>query len=163
MLMATVNTVLGPVDASQIGGTMSHVHLTINILCWFREPDSGVQRGISEQKISLQNLGFVRRNAMLVKDNLVQDNLDLAIREAAEYKFAGGQTLINVDLPGMGRDPLALQKIARASADDAQRNLGPGSFKLRLRADGIYAFLLVAQPLCVTGAVGSPVNPVAIK
>ena len=113
--MATVNTVLGPVDASQIGGTMSHVHLTINILCWFREPDSGVQRGISEQKISLRNLGFVRRNAMLVKDNLVQDNLDLAIREAAEYKFAGGQTLINVDLPGMGRDPLALQKIARAT------------------------------------------------
>src|SRR5712692_10512772 len=115
MLMATVNTVLGPVDASQIGVTMSHVHLTINILCWFREPDSGVQRGISEQKISLQNLGFVRRNAMLVKDILVQDNLDLAIREAAEYKFAGGQTLINVDLPGMGRDPLALQKIARAT------------------------------------------------
>jgi phosphotriesterase-related protein len=115
MLMATVNTVLGPVDASQIGGTMSHVHLTINILCWFREPDSGVQRGISEQRISLQNLGFVRRNAMLVKDNLVQDNLELAIQEAAEYKFAGGQTLINVDLPGMGRDPLALQKIARAT------------------------------------------------
>jgi hypothetical protein len=27
--MATVNTVLGPVDAGQIGGTMSHVHLTI--------------------------------------------------------------------------------------------------------------------------------------
>ena len=49
--MATVNTVLGLVDASQIGGTMSHVHLTINILCWFREPDSGVQRGISEQNI----------------------------------------------------------------------------------------------------------------
>jgi len=100
---------------------------------------------------------------MLVKDNLVQDNLDLAIREAAEYKFAGGQTLINVDLPGMGRDPLALQKIARASADDARRNLGPGGFESRLRADGIYAFLLVAQPLCVTGTVGSPVNPVAIK
>jgi len=30
-------------------------------------------------------------------------------------------------------------------------------------ADGVYAFLLVAQPLRVTGAVGSPVNPVAIK
>jgi kynurenine formamidase len=29
--------------------------------------------------------------------------------------------------------------------------------------DGVYTFLLVAQPLRVTGAVGSPVNPVAIK
>jgi hypothetical protein len=30
-------------------------------------------------------------------------------------------------------------------------------------ADKTYAFLLVAQPLRVSGAVGSPVNPVAIK
>ena len=113
--MATLNTVLGPIDASQVGGTMSHVHLTINILCWHQTPDSGVLRGLSESKITMQNLGLVRRNAMLFKDNLVQDDLDLATREAAEYKFAGGQTLINVDLPGMGRDPLALQKIARAT------------------------------------------------
>jgi len=30
-------------------------------------------------------------------------------------------------------------------------------------ADGVYEFLLVAQPLPITGAVGSPVNPQAIK
>lgn len=113
--MATINTVLGPIDSGQIGGTMSHVHLTINILCWHQTPDSGVLRGLSESKITLQNLGLVRRNAMLFKDNLVQDDLGLAIREAMEYKLAGGQTLINVDLPGMGRDPAALQKIARAT------------------------------------------------
>jgi hypothetical protein len=29
--------------------------------------------------------------------------------------------------------------------------------------DGIYDFLLVAPPLLVTGAVGSPINPIAIK
>lgn len=113
--MATLNTVLGPIDAGQIGGTMSHVHLTINILCWHQTPDSGVLRGLSESKITLQNLGLVRRNAMLFKDNLVQDDLDLAMREAEQYKLAGGQTLIDVDLPGMGRDPLAQQKIARAT------------------------------------------------
>ena len=113
--MATLNTVLGSIDDGQIGGTMSHVHLTIDILCWHQPPDSGVLRGLSESKITMQNLGLVRRNAMLFKDNLVQDDLDLAVRESAEYKFAGGQTLINVDLPGMGRDPIALQRIARAT------------------------------------------------
>jgi hypothetical protein len=30
-------------------------------------------------------------------------------------------------------------------------------------ADGVYQFLLEASPLPFTGAVGSPVNPVAIK
>lgn len=29
--------------------------------------------------------------------------------------------------------------------------------------DGRYAFLLVAPPLPVTGAVGTPINPYAIK
>lgn len=30
-------------------------------------------------------------------------------------------------------------------------------------ADGVYEFMLTAQPLLITGAVGSPVNPVALK
>ena len=30
-------------------------------------------------------------------------------------------------------------------------------------ADGIYEFLFVAPPLLVTGGVGSPINPQAIK
>ena len=30
-------------------------------------------------------------------------------------------------------------------------------------SDGVYEFLLVAAPLPVTGAVGSPVNPIALK
>jgi phosphotriesterase-related protein len=113
--MATVNTVLGPIDANLIGQTMSHVHLTIDIMCWFRPPDSGVLRGLSESGINLRNLGLVRRNAMLFKDNLVQDDLDLATNEAGQYRLAGGHTLINCDLPGMGRDPTALQRIARAT------------------------------------------------
>jgi hypothetical protein len=30
-------------------------------------------------------------------------------------------------------------------------------------ADGSYEFFLVSQPLLITGAVGSPINPIAIK
>jgi kynurenine formamidase len=29
--------------------------------------------------------------------------------------------------------------------------------------DGVYEFLFVGQPLRITGAVGSPINPLAIK
>jgi phosphotriesterase-related protein len=89
--MATLNTVLGPIDASQIGDTMSHVHLTIDLMCWHMQPDSGPLRALSES-ITMHNLGQVRRNAMVVKDNLVQDDLELAMREAREYRIAGGTT-----------------------------------------------------------------------
>src|SRR5579863_1557017 len=113
--MATLNTVLGPIDASAIGHTMSHVHLTIDLMCWHLAPESGPMRGLSESKITMHNLGEVRRNAMRVKDNLVQDDLDLAIREASQYRFGGGATVINCDLPGIGRDIHSLQKISRAT------------------------------------------------
>jgi phosphotriesterase-related protein len=113
--MATLNTVLGPIDASRMGDTMSHVHLTIDLLCWHNQRDSGPMHGLSEGKITLQNLGMVRRNAMVCRDNLVHDDFDLAIREAMQYTIAGGQTVVNCDLPGIGRDPVALKKIARAT------------------------------------------------
>jgi phosphotriesterase-related protein len=94
---------------------MSHVHLTIDLLCWHMPPESGPMRGLSEGRITMANLGAVRRNAMRVRDNLVQDDLDLAIREATDYRVAGGRTVINCDLPGIGRDVVALRRISRAT------------------------------------------------
>ena len=35
--------------------------------------------------------------------------------------------------------------------------------RVNCAADGRYEFFLAAQPLNITGAVGSPVNPIAIK
>jgi predicted metal-dependent phosphotriesterase family hydrolase len=75
--MATVNTVLGPIDAQDLGGTMSHTHLTINLLCWHEVPDSPLLRRLSESEITLQNYGLVRRNPTLFKDNLLHDDLSL--------------------------------------------------------------------------------------
>jgi phosphotriesterase-related protein len=122
--MGHLNTVLGPTDESQIGHTMSHVHLTVDLMCWHMPPESGPMRGLSETKITLENLGTVRRNAMRVKDNLVQDDLALAIREASEYRIAGGTTMINCDLPGIGRDITSLQKISRATGINVVASTG---------------------------------------
>lgn len=113
--MGTLQTVLGPIDDSQIGFTMSHVHITLDILCWYQELDSPSLRKLQESKLSLENLGWARRNSLLVKDNLVQDDLDLTIREAMEYRWGGGRTIISVDLPGIGRDPLAQRRFAHAT------------------------------------------------
>ena len=113
--MGTLQTVLGPIDDGQMGITMSHTHLTLDIRCWYRQLDSPVLRRLQEGKITLQNLGWARHNYLLVKDNLVLDDLDLVAREVQDYRLGGGQTLVVVDLPGIGRDPQAMQKIARGS------------------------------------------------
>ncbi len=113
--MPVVQTVLGPIDAAELGGTMSHVHLTIDILCWHMPYGSPALAKEAEGEFTLARLGKIRRNGLAWKRNLVQDDLDLTVREVSEYAKAGGRSLVNVDLPGMGRDVFKLQHIARAT------------------------------------------------
>jgi phosphotriesterase-related protein len=113
--VARIQTVLGPIDPSQLGATMSHVHLTLDITCWYAPPTEPEVARIAAQPLCLENLGLARRNGLMVRDNLVQNDLELTIREASEWKRAGGGGLVDMELPGIGRDPAALVRIARAT------------------------------------------------
>jgi phosphotriesterase-related protein len=113
--MAQVQTVLGAIDAADLGATMSHVHLTIDILCWHMPYGSPELAKEAEGEFALEKLGAIRRNGLAWKRNLVQDDVALTIREVGEYARAGGRSLVNVDLPGMGRDVRKLQRIAQES------------------------------------------------
>ena len=60
--MPVVQTVLGPIDASDLGATMSHVHLTIDILCWHMPYGSPELAKEAEGEFALGKLGAIRRN-----------------------------------------------------------------------------------------------------
>ncbi|MFI5316846.1 MAG: phosphotriesterase [Myxococcota bacterium] len=113
--MARVNTVLGPIDPSELGGTMSHVHLTLDISCWYAPPQDPEVARVAGKPLGLENLGLARRNGLVVRDNLVQSDVELTIREAREFKRAGGGALVDMELPGIGRDVAALARISRAT------------------------------------------------
>jgi phosphotriesterase-related protein len=113
--MPTVHTVLGPIDAAAMGVTMSHVHLTLDILCWHMPPASPALRELADRPLGLENLGLARRNGLAVRDNLVQRDRALAARELAAFRAAGGGTVVDMELPGIGRDVRALVEIARAT------------------------------------------------
>ncbi len=111
--MATVQTVLGPIEARDMGATMSHVHLTLDILCWHMPPEDPELRRLADLPLCLENLSLARRNGLTVRDNLLQGDVELTIREVSEFARAGGRTLVDMELPGIGRDVPALQRIAR--------------------------------------------------
>jgi phosphotriesterase-related protein len=113
--VARVNTVLGAIDPRALGGTMSHVHLTLDISCWYAPPQDPETARIAAKPLGLENLGLARRNGLVVRDNLVQSDVELTIREAAEFKRAGGGALVDMELPGIGRDVAALVRISRAT------------------------------------------------
>ncbi len=113
--MTMIQTVLGPIERDRLGVTMSHVHLTLDILCWYMPPADPALHALAERPLALENLSMARRNGLSVRDNLLQHDRDLTIRELEAFKRAGGATIVDMELPGIGRDVAALQRIARAT------------------------------------------------
>lgn len=108
-----VMTVNGPVAKEDLGVTLPHEHFFIDIR-WACETSNDPQKAdLLEEPISLQRLGMLRRNPMVMRDNLFLSGLDLMAAEASEFKKAGGRTIVDQSSFGTGRSPLAIQKVAR--------------------------------------------------
>ncbi len=110
-----VLTVLGPVDPADLGITITHEHLLIDLSLVFVPPVDEEGRRLAEEPVSLGNLGWIRVNWSSNRDNLVQTDVDLATREVARYKAAGGGALVDATSIGIDRNPAALAEISRAA------------------------------------------------
>ena len=108
-------TVLGPVSPESLGPTMTHEHLLIDFSFMLQPIAEASQVGRAHEPITLENLGWVRHNHYSNLDNLLLVDEDTAIAEAALYRRAGGGTIVDATTLGIGRDPLALTRIARAT------------------------------------------------
>lgn len=113
---ARVMTVLGPVAASELGVVLPHEHLLIDTtVCYWQEPAETSEQPLEDGPVEITKLGLLRRNLFALRDNLVLSDVDLAVAELAEFRKLGGGTIVDVTLADIGRDPVALQTIARAS------------------------------------------------
>lgn len=113
--MSQVMTVTGPVSTDNLGATMCHVHVLLDLLCQQTPAREASRKALADKPLTMDILGIVRRDAGLVKDNLVLGNIDEAISELMQYRMAGGNTVIEVGVPGIGRDPVGLAKVSRAT------------------------------------------------
>jgi predicted metal-dependent phosphotriesterase family hydrolase len=84
--MAHVQTVLGPIDPAELGVTLPHEHTQIEL--W--------------QIPGRWDYWQLTRDEPLI------------LEELAAYREAGGRSLIDLTLPGVGRDPDWLTRLARA-------------------------------------------------
>lgn len=107
-----VMTVTGPIDADTLGITLSHEHLLLDLRNQFTEFDDPEKRRMSRQPLRMDNLGAVRRNPYAIKDNLLLDDVDLAVREAEFFKALGGRTIVDCTSVGIHRDAEKLRQVA---------------------------------------------------
>ena len=115
MLAGQVQTVLGSVGPDALGVTLPHEHLLIDFKVMFAEPAGASDKGRAWEPVSLANLGWVRQNFNANLDNLRLLDEQVAQDEILLFKRAGGRTVIDPTPKTIGRDPLALARIARAT------------------------------------------------
>ena len=114
-LRGKIQTVLGLIAPDDLGITLPHEHLLLDMQFFFKEPAMASERFMAHQPVSLENLGWIRHHFLSSLDNIRLIDEEMAIREALRYKHAGGNSIVELTSIGMGRDPLALARISRAT------------------------------------------------
>ncbi|WP_067682989.1 phosphotriesterase family protein [Nocardia miyunensis] len=107
-----IETVLGPIEAAEVGVTSMHEHLLADarvLTAPAREPLP------ADRRVTMANLGFLRWNLLGLEDNLVLDDMDLAVAELAPAVAAGQRGLVELTSWGLAPRYADLPTIARRS------------------------------------------------
>jgi phosphotriesterase-related protein len=110
-----IRTVLGDVEAGDVGITLPHEHLLIDFKVMFSEPAAEADRARAREPVSLANLGWVRQHFNANLDNLRLTDERVAADEILLFKNAGGRTVVDPTPKTLARDPSALARIARVT------------------------------------------------
>lgn len=110
-----VQTVLGRIAPGDLGVTQTHEHLLIDMMAYFEMPEEASERAWVSAPVTMDRLGGMCRRFMFVEDNMrLLDERDAAT-ELRTYRNAGGGAVVDTSNIGLGRDPLALARISRAT------------------------------------------------
>ncbi|HEX7835475.1 MAG TPA: hypothetical protein VF479_08420 [Pseudolysinimonas sp.] len=107
-----IHTVLGPIDASNLGQTSIHEHLLSDLRLWAKTPTELPPEGVA---MGPELTGYLRWNGLSVPENLVLEDVDLAVEELSHVAAAGGSAVVELTLEGMGRRLEELPSISRRS------------------------------------------------
>lgn len=111
----SIQTVLGPIPASELGRTHTHEHLLVDLT-----PGIPVSRMTPEEQarlddeITLSNYYEIRRDHWN-RNECRLDEEDLAVKEMIRFREAGGGAVVDVTPLGAGRDVEGLARISRRS------------------------------------------------
>lgn len=112
MSTGSVRSVTGDLPAAAIGPASIHEHVRIDLGCWFDAPADAAGEEIAALRVAPETEARVRANPFAVRDNLVLDSDALAAAELARFRAAGGRTIVDLTLPEIGRDPVALRALS---------------------------------------------------
>ncbi len=110
-----VQTVLGAIHPNDLGVTLMHEHLLVDLTYNLQPPAEAFRRDIFYKPVSLETIGYLKHYDFSNYDNARLLDVDTAIEEIGLYKQHGGGAVVDPTNIGIARDPVSLARIARAT------------------------------------------------
>lgn len=114
-LAGKVQTVLGPIEPEALGVTMTHEHLLSSFERALVVPEEASKKAQYNAPLDIEALGWLYHGQGDNRDNFELDDIPAVIEEVALFKQFGGSALVDATNIGLGRDPIGLARISRAT------------------------------------------------
>ncbi|HKM78117.1 MAG TPA: phosphotriesterase-related protein [Candidatus Bathyarchaeia archaeon] len=108
-----VQTVTGKIAASEMGVTLPHEHIFIDLNCVRTKPATPEYEWLVDAKVSLDILGMLLHHGTVCKDNLILDNSQVAMKEVLNFKKLGGRTIVDMTNRGLSPKPNELRALSK--------------------------------------------------
>jgi phosphotriesterase-related protein len=107
-----VMTVRGPIAAEDLGFTLMHEHVFIDLSFLWDPPSSEWQKPLVDADITLANRGLLQVDPYVNRHNLVLDDLDAAVEELAPFRQLGGGSVVDLTIIGIRPQPAKLREVS---------------------------------------------------
>ena len=113
--MRKVNTIKGKISVAEVNKLLIHEHLLIDLTNEAVRPAGDEECQLFDSCVNAENIEALRKNPYVVYDNLILDDVDIAIAELLEAERAGVNLFVDVTTIGINRDITKLKQISDAS------------------------------------------------
>jgi phosphotriesterase-related protein len=110
-----IQTVLGLIEPESLGITLTHEHALIDLSCYFQMPEEATERWYIDYPVTMGIRGNIGKRWRHNRDSALQIDEKHQTDEVYKYYLAGGNSFVDATSIGIGRDPLALARMSRAT------------------------------------------------
>lgn len=113
--MRDLMTVTGPISQQELGITLPHEHLLIDLSCLWHHPKDQQRECLVNANVSASIRGQLMSDPYHCRHNLVLDDVELAVKEVSLFKELGGSTILDLSTQTIGPYPEKLKEISERS------------------------------------------------
>jgi phosphotriesterase-related protein len=111
--MKKVITVKGEIRPEELGIVLPHEHLLWDQSAYAEKATNVSDAERYNQPINIENRGDAEHRPFLYKDDLKMTDIDIAIKEAKDFKNLGGSTIVDLTPGSAGKDVEILYKFSK--------------------------------------------------